>query len=155
MSLDSDIVDAIAEDLQTDTDLPTPKTLHLYLRPLALLPTQCPALVVWLEQELPILARGTTVRFEYEYTVGVSWHEATIQDAVTVRRSPETMRRLLDVKEIIRNRIHALASGALDPIRAPQAWSLMPGGSRYFQTPREEGLTEGFSFSVLVRTTQR
>ena len=107
MTLAKDIIDGIADVLEA-LDLPE-HNLHLYRRPKSLLPEDTPALVVWLRTKTP--SPQTTVWFDGIYTIGVSWHEESVDEVLTQEASEHLSLSLMENMGKIEQAIRALDLG--------------------------------------------
>lgn len=144
MSLAKDIIDAIATDLNANADLPSHGTVK-YRRPRAILPEDCPLLIVWLQTKNPTPV--TTEYFDGEIGVGISWHIESVQEAVTLQNDEATATTLIDALEGIEGRIRHLARNGLG---VGAAWDVRPGESLYLPPEMAQGLTEGYAHEATV-----
>lgn len=148
MPIAQDVVDAIAADLDANAALATHTTVK-YRRPRAILPADCPLLVVWLSGKGN--APQTTQRYDGEIVVGVSWHEQTVQEAQTLARDNTVALALLTALDKIEARVRHYG---LNGIGVLAAWQVLPGDVLYLPPEMEQGLTEGYALEVNVRVTE-
>ena len=147
MSLDKDIIVALADDMDANAGLP-PHTTYPG-RPPALQPDQCPALVVWLDGKRPTPV--TTEWFDAIYTIGLSWHEASVEQAETLVSDQDLKWSLSEARDKIEDRIRKLAKAG---IGVDAAWEVVPGESQYFGPPLQQGLTQGYAVEAIVKVTE-
>jgi len=151
MTVTRELIDAIAADLDAESGLPRHQTIR-YRRPIAILPEDCPLLVVWLMEKDS--APQTTVRFDSVLRLGVSWHEETVEQAKTLVVDEEAASSLMDAIEAIEARARSWATSGLT--NGPDgAWELLPRRVEYIP-PGEgsTGLTEGYGLMVEARITE-
>lgn len=146
-----DLIEAIHADLEANADLPDHET-QLYLRPRAIIPEDCPLLVVWVIDDVPNLSLGTTVTFDYTVSVGVSWHVQVTEDAETMVRNDEVVLDALAVLERIRNRIRVMST---DGIGVDACHEVLPGISTPNAPALATGLVEGYATSVLCSIVEK
>lgn len=147
MSLDRDIIEALATDMDANAALPVHTTYHG--RPPALKPDDCPALVVWLDSKRPTPV--TTEWFDAIYTIGISYHEASVDQAETLVSDEELKWVLSEARGNIEGRLRALAQTG---IGVDAAWEVEPGESQYFGPPLQQGLTQGYAVECIVKVTE-
>lgn len=146
------VVKAIAADLEANAGLP-PHLLVRYRRPRAILPADCPALVVWLVL-MEQVAR-TTEWFDGTITVGISWHEEAVVEAQTLAENEGLSLRLIEALSLIRARLRVLSrTGLVDPATA-EAWQVLPGAVQYLAPEAAQGLTEGYVLEATVDVVER
>lgn len=145
------LIDAMIADIKAESDLSF-KSVFPYRRPIALLPTDCPALVVWLiEEELQAM---TTQRFDYGVAIGLSYHEASVRQAKTLLADSKLQKSLLEAVHRLKMRVHSWGTNGLTG-EPGEAWQITPAGSATLGPSEEDGgLTEGVVFQVNTRITQ-
>lgn len=142
------IVDAITTDLNANAGLPTHDTVK-YRRPRAIMPDDCPLLIVWLQQKIPTPVE--TENFDGTISVGVSWHVEAVDEALTLQNDDATATALIDALERIEGRIRYLAKNGLG---VEAAWNVAPGESLYLPPEMAQGMTEGYATETLVTVTE-
>lgn len=147
MSVDIDLIDVIADALEASA-LPE-HGLVKYRRPKAILPEMCPLLVVWVRYKEP--ARGTTTWYDSTITVGVSWHEESVEEAETLTPDEILSTSLLDNLDIIQTAIRDLCNSGSG---VDEAWQMLPGFVSYMEPRRETGLSEGYTCDVVINVTE-
>lgn len=142
------VIDAVATDLEEDGEL-VAHTLVKYRRPRAITPDMCPLMVVWLiyKSQRP----QTTTRFDSTLTVGVSWHEESVDEAYTLINDQATALALLEARGKIEARLRLLATTGLG---VGNAWELTPGDSAFIPPEMAQGLTEGYVIQANVRLSE-
>lgn len=148
MSTAKSIVDALATDLNNNANLGTHSTVK-YRRPRAILPADCPLLVVWLQSKSPTPV--TTEFFDGEISIGISWHVESVQEALTLQNDEATATALIDALEKVEGRIRYLAKNGLG---VGAAWDVRPGESLYLPPEMAQGLTEGYAQEAIVTVTE-
>lgn len=145
MTLGKDLVKVLADDITANVSL-APHTVVKGRRPRKILPEDCPLLVLWLDNKRP--RPVTTERFDGIITIGVSWHEAAVEEAETLVDDEELSWRLTDSIEAIEARVRVLSRLGLPPLLGP--WQLLPGET----TPIQGGLVEGYALEVTAEVTE-
>lgn len=148
MSLAKDVVDAITTDLNASAGLPSHSTIK-YRRPRAILPDDCPLLIVWLQTKQPTPVE--TQNFDGEMSIGISWHVESVEEATTLVNDEATATALIDALERIEGRIRHLAKNGLG---VGAAWQVIPGESLYLPPELAQGLNEGYATEALVTVTE-
>lgn len=150
MSIAKDLVDAIATDLDTNGSLGAHTTVK-YRRPRAIVPDDCPLLVVWFMSKEPNLETGTTDRFDKTIGIGVSWHEETVAEAQTLVNDEAKSTALIDALEKIEARSHELSRlGA----GVAEVYEILPGASAYVPPEMQDGLVEAVVHELVCRTSE-
>ena len=147
MSLAQDIIDRITDAVEA-IDLPEHTTIK-YRRPKSILPEECPMLVVWLRAKTPTPV--TTQWFDGTYTIGISWHQDSVDESETQEMDDDLSLDLMDRIGEIEAAIRGLSVTGWD---LEDAWELLPGETVYGEPFRDSGVTEGYSLDVLVRVTE-
>lgn len=140
------LIDALAGDLESNAGLREHRTVK-YRRPRIILPEECPLLVVWLEAKVP--TPKTTVWFDSAITIGVSWHEETVDEVTTLIDNEDISISLMESLERIEERVRVLARDGMS-----DSWQVLPGESRYLSPELQQGLTEGYALAVEARVTE-
>lgn len=148
MTLAKDIIDRLLTEIEAIETLPDHNT-YLYRRPKSLLPEDTPALVIWLRAKTPNPV--TTHWFDGIYTIGISWHEESVEETETQEMDPDLSENLMERIELIEQAIRTLSITGWD---LGNAWQLVPGDTTYVEPLRESGLTEGYTLDVLVNVTE-
>lgn len=148
MSLAKDIIDRFDSLIEAIEELPAHNT-YLYRRPKSLLPEDTPALVIWLRTKVP--NPRTTHWFDGIYTIGISWHEESVEEAETQEMDTDLSENLMERIELIEQVIRDLSIDGWD---LEAAWQVVPGATTYVEPLRESGLTEGYTLDVLVSVTE-
>lgn len=148
MTVEIDVIDALVADIEANADLPEHNTVK-YRRPLAIVPEDCPLLVVWLVIGRP--TRSTNVTFDSVLTVGVSWHVETVEQAQTLIEDPAKSAELLVALGKIRARVRELSRTTLG---VEHAWEVLPSDTTYLPPEMQQGFTEGYGHEVLVQVTE-
>jgi hypothetical protein len=146
-NLDRDIIEGIADDLDANAGLPPHVTIR-GRRPLAIQPDDCPVLVVWLDSKVAV--PRTTVRFDADYTIGISWHEATVDEVESLVRDEDIGWTLSENREKIEDRLRYLATNS--PVAS--AWEMKPGESTYIGPLPNQGMVHGFAVEAIVSVTE-
>jgi hypothetical protein len=150
MSLSRDIVLALAADLDANASLDPHSTVK-GRRPRAILPEDCPLLVIWLDNKRP--SPATTERFDGIITIGISWHEEAVEEAETLIDDEDLSWRLAENIERIEGRIRYLSRAGLGSLLNP--WQLLPGAMDLVgPLPQKEGLVEGYALEVTAEVTE-
>jgi hypothetical protein len=153
-SPESTLCHAIAEDLET-IGLPTHQ-LFVVRRPRYLGPDLCPALVIWLDDDEPLRGEGsgqTTMRFPSRLSIGIAWHEESVNEAVTLQTDDDLSDSMLNARRMIKDRVLIWARDGIAGMVVGKPYDqclIDVGRAGFFQTPEEEGLTEGYAVQVLV-----
>lgn len=118
-------------------------------RPLAIQPDDCPLLIVWTDSKraTPV----TTERFDAEYTIGISWHEATVEEVETLIRDEDISWSLSEARDKIEDRLRTLATTG---IGVGAAWQVLPGESTYVGPLPQQGMIHGYAVECIVRVTE-
>lgn len=145
-TLEQSIIDALVTDLNSSASLPAHSTVK-YRRPRAIMPEDCPLMVVWLLGKAP--TPKTTEWFDSQISIGVSWHEETVADAETLMTNEEVAVTLMNARSKIEARVRALAKVGLS-----DAWEVVPGISQFLPPEMQQGLTEGYALEVITRVTE-
>lgn len=145
-SLAQDLIDELVVDLDTNGNLPSHKTVP-YRRPRVIMPEDCPLMVVWLVTKDP--TGVTNAEFHGNITLGISWHEETVEEAETLINDPATAIALMDAQSKIEARLRALAVAGL-----AATWELTPGPSTYLSADMSDGLVEGYLLTATARVTE-
>ena len=153
VGLAKSIIDKIAEDLETNGGLAEHFTVK-YRRPRAILPMQCPLLVVWLVRKQPTPL--TTEMFDGNVIVGCSWHQATIDEAQQTptgiaARNTETGEEMMAAIGKIEERMRYLAKNG---IGLQECWEVLPGEVSYVSPEMSQGLTDGYEMAVICKVTE-
>lgn len=144
------MIDAIASDLEDNGDLPAHKLVK-YVRPPAILPAQCPLLVVWYVVKAPLPEETTNARFGSVLAVSSSWHFATVEAAKNLRYGEEPA-LALDAISKIEQRIHALSR---DRTGFPdEAYEMTPGLTRPEEPQMKNGLVHGWVVDAEIRLSE-
>lgn len=138
------LVQQIAADLEANAGLTTPHGLVRWRRPRAILPKECPLLVVWLDEKA--LTPIESSSFDGTAIVGISWHEATVEQARLLIDDEAKATSLLDNLERIEWRVRSMAPGGIVTIGA--SWQVRPLFVRYERVPEQQALTEGYALAV-------
>jgi hypothetical protein len=146
-NLDKDIILGIADDLDANADLPPHVTIR-GRRPLAIQPTDCPVLVVWLDHKVAV--PRTSIRYDADYTIGVSWHEATVEEVESLVRDEDIGWSLAENRGKIEARLRALSRSS--PVAS--AWEMKPGESTYIGPLPQQGMVHGFTVEAIVSVTE-
>lgn len=141
------VVRAIADDLEANAGLP-PHTMVKFRRPRAVLPEDCPLLCVWWEAKNPDFT--TTVLFDFQLTIGVSWQEESVEEAKTLVNDEYLSLSLMTNIKRCEARIRELSRDGWD---VPNAWQILPAGTEYQRLT--DGLVEGYAMAILVNTEER
>jgi hypothetical protein len=145
------IVSALANDLEDNAGLPS-HLLVKYRRPRAILPADCPMLVVWLLFDRP--APLETETFQTVATIGISWHEETVEEAAKLSNDSEVSLALISALSKIKARLRALASAGLTDPAVGEAWQVLPGETAYLSPDMAQGLVEGYALEAIVDLTE-
>jgi len=139
------VVDALADYLENDAELPRHDVVK-YRRPLAVLPDDCPLLCIWLIDKAfrPL----TTNFFNGSMNLGISWQQASVMEAQTLRDNPKLAKELLEAIGRIQQSVRNVAVKGWDVLEAYQVY---PMRVDYFQSmPVDTGLVEGYLMTVRV-----
>lgn len=147
MSLAQEIIDRLAEEIEA-LDLPDHDTV-LYRRPKSILPENTPMLVIWLQGKVPNPV--TTQWFDGLYTIGISWHQESVDESESQEMDTDLSVDLMDRIGQIEAAVRSLSITGWD---VEGAWELTPGETTYSEPLRESGVTEGYALTVLVRVTE-
>lgn len=148
------VCDEIAAWLESTAGLPTHSVLK-YERPPAVLPDDCPLLIVWYQNKLyqPV----TTHKFDNRALFGVSWQVSGVRRATSLRAAEEEGRENLNNVTKIEVAMRTLSVGGWpDGGVVPEAYDLIPA-SVDAEPPMsmETGLVRGYSMAVTVHITER
>jgi hypothetical protein len=152
MSADS-VARRLAEGLAADFDASADLPAHMTLagrRPRAILPEDCPVLVVWLDRKAT--SPESTERFDGQLVLGASWHEQAVEEAKTLVDNPGLSWSLLGAIERIEGRVRALARTGLATV--PEAWQIIPGDTQYVGPLPQQGLVEGYALEIVAAVTE-
>lgn len=150
-SVYQELVDAIHADLEANAGLPDHGDAVLYRRPRSIRPQDCPLLCVYVAAIVPKLQGGTTVTFDSEVTVGVSWHQGAVDEAQTMVLNDQTSIDCLAALEKIQDRIRALSTDGIDVLACHE---VLPGISTPNDVALATGLVVGYSTSVLCEIVE-
>lgn len=150
MSVMSDLVDAVADDLDANAGLPDHDTIR-YRRPRAIMPDDCPLLVVWFASKDVSLEAGTTDRFDKAYSIGVSYHVETVAEAQSLVNDPEMSKELMTVLEAIEARSHYLSTNG---VGVSPVYQVLPGSSVYMAPEMKDALVEGVVHEIVARASE-
>jgi hypothetical protein len=143
------LIEALADDLDNEAGLPEHQTIRKR-RPRAIVPEDCPLLVVWLERTT---RRGwTNMKQESNVSIGVSWHEESVDEAASLVDDETLSDKLIDAIELIEARVREIAREEIT--LAEGAWEITPGEGRYLPSDMQQGLTEGHAIVVEARVTE-
>jgi hypothetical protein len=146
-NLDKEIILGIADDLDGNAGLPPHVTIR-GRRPLAIQPDDCPVLVVWLDSKRAV--PRTSIRYDADYIIGVSWHEATTEEVETLNRDEEIGWSLSENRGKIEARLRYLSGNS--PVAS--AWEMKPGESTYIGPLPNQGMVHGFAVEAIVSVTE-
>jgi hypothetical protein len=156
VSLDEQIIDALIDDVEANAELPGHLTVR-YRRPPAITPEMCPVLVGWLLRKIPV-PRTTAYpgggHHSAVWVVGLSWHEAVVEEAVTLVEDVDAARSLSRARAAIEERIQVGSPGGVPGVLG--AWEVLPGDSDYVWPDPElqTGLTEGYVVQAVIKVTE-
>jgi hypothetical protein len=152
VSLASRIIDAMVDDFEL-AELPRHNTTR-YKVPAAILPEDCPLLVVRLISK----ASGPmTVKERMgQITVEVSWHEEAVERAETLMDDPDAARSQLDAIEVLEQRVWLMERATQETqFDVPEANRVMTAAVNYQRgQPVETGLVEGYAMTVQIDVTE-
>jgi hypothetical protein len=148
VSLIKDVIDAVTLDLDTHAGLPKHATVR-YRRPRAIMPDDCPLLVVWPITKSP--TPQTTEVFDSVIQVAASWHVETVEEAQTLIDDEALSLELINAIEMIEARIRHMSINGID---VEQAWEVLPSDVLYLPPEMQAGLVEGYHASIVVRATE-
>lgn len=143
------LVVALASDLDKMGGLDEHNTIAGRIPP-AIMPEMCPLMVVWLDTKVP--RPQTSVWFDGAISIGVSWHEAVVEQAETLVEDLDVQFALMDALDRIEARVRTLASEGFSTIS--EVWQVLPGEVRYLAPELQEGLVDGYAIEVVVYATE-
>jgi len=153
------VIDALARELDL-AELPPHTTLR-YRQPLAVMPSDCPLLTLWLIQKR--YAAQTVAYYDSGLAIGISWQEEAIEQAETLVEDEDASRSLLRAMSIIEDVIFTVSINGLSVERVEQedgrekdaVYAVKPL-SIDLSAPAgvENGLVEGYAMTVEVDLTQ-
>lgn len=145
-----DIVDALTDAIEENAAIPE-HNVQKYERPAAVLPEDCPILVVWYLGKT--FAPHTTNYFDERIAFGVSWQVSDVERAVTMQDQRERAMADLENIEQIEQALRDLSI---------QGWDIAPAYDMFPvstdpEPPQtlETGLVRGYSILVQVMAQQR
>jgi len=150
------LMDAMAEDLRTNANLPTKLLVVKYRAPRIIEPQDCPLLVIRVDDSGKIAAPDGTVRTRSFVPIALEYHEEVVQEVKTlVDDEAKSLSLWLNAKKIEQRvwkwTIEDPTIGGVD-LGVDEAFEIDAVGLIPFTM--EDGFIEGISVLVSIRITE-